>query len=167
MKKHKKGILKYFSLALVLVAGVLGIQKVNAETNELTFSHSGYWWQRTSPSESTHGWYTEDYYFGDRVAYCIEPGVTEGKTYNVGTLDNTSYSNEVKDKILLIAYYGYDYPGHQNLRYRMTAQALIWESVGNYQITYSTQRWNQGTIIDLSAERNEIMSFSRRMQVIQ
>ena len=154
-----KSKLKSLLVMLGVVAGcIFNTTTVNAQNASLSMSHSGYWWTRTSPTEEAHSWYTEDYYFGDRVAYCIEPGVTEGTdNYIVGNWNNTGYSNAVKEKVLLMAYYGYDYTGHQTLRYRLATQALIWETVGNYKITYSTERWNAGTIIDVSAERNEIM----------
>ena len=158
-----KNKIKNLLLLLGVIIGCVSTTSVYAQGATLTMNKSGYFWTRTSPSESAHSWYTQDYYFGDRVAYCIEPGVPEGtNNYTVGDMSNTNYSNEQKIKMLLIAYYGYDYPNHQTLNYRLATQALLWEQTGNYSVSYSTQRWGAGTNIDLSAERNTIMNFHPR-----
>lgn len=154
-----KNKIKNLLLLLGVIIGCVSTTSVYAQGATLTMNKSGYFWTRTSPSESAHSWYTQDYYFGDRVAYCIEPNVPEGtNNYTVGDMSNTNYSNEQKLKMLLIAYYGYDYPNHQTLNYRLATQALLWEHTGNYSVSYSTQRWGAGTNIDVSAERNTIMN---------
>ena len=154
-----KNKIKNFLLLLGVIVGCISTTSVYAQGATLTMNKSGYFWTRTSPNESAHSWYTQDYYFGDRVAYCIEPGVPEGtNNYTVGDMSNTNYSNEQKLKMLLIAYYGYDYPNHQTLNYRLATQALLWEQAGSYNISYSTQRWGAGTNMDVSAEKNTIMN---------
>ena len=154
-----KNKIKNLLLLLGVIIGCVSTTSVYAQGATLTMNKSGYFWTRTSPSESAHSWYTQDYSFGDRVAYCIEPNVPEGtNNYTVGDMSNTNYSNEQKLKMLLIAYYGYDYPNHQTLNYRLATQALLWEHTGNYSVSYSTQRWGAGTNIDVSAERNTIMN---------
>ena len=154
-----KNKIKNLLLLLGVIIGCVSTTSVYAQGATLTMNKSGYFWTRTSPSESAHSWYTQDYSFGDRVAYCIEPNVPEGtNNYTVGDMSNTNYSNEQKLKMLLIAYYGYDYPSHQTLNYRLATQALLWEHTGNYSVSYSTQRWGAGTNIDVSVERNTIMN---------
>ncbi len=56
----------------------------------------------------------------------------------------------------LIGYYGYDYPTHKTLKYRMATQALIWELTGNGKVEYWTEASGYGDFIDISTERNEI-----------
>ena len=72
-----KNKIKNLLLLLGVIIGCVSTTSVYAQGATLTMNKSGYFWTRTSPNESAHSWYTQDYYFGDRVAYCIEPGVPE------------------------------------------------------------------------------------------
>lgn len=154
-----KNKFKNFLLLLGVIVGcIVNTTPVNAQGATLTMNNSNYFWTRTSPNHATNSYYAKNYYFGDRVAYCIEPNVLEGSNnYNVGDMSHTNLSNEQKIKMLTIAYYGYDYPNHQTFRYKLATQALLWE-VDGYNVTYSTKRWGAGSIIDVSAEKNEIMN---------
>lgn len=100
------------------------------------------------------------YKFGDIFAYCIEPG-KQITTYNyVGEDDfvDLGFSEELKEKLELIGYYGRDYPGHDNVRYSMAAQALIWELTGVDTVTFWTEKNEKGEEININKERNEIMN---------
>ena len=93
------------------------------------------------------------------TVYCIEPGVDiTTHLYNgaVGWV-NSPYSSEVNRKIQLIGYYGYEYPGHHTLRYRMAAQALIWETTGGQIVEFWTEASGWGDYINIDYEKNEIM----------
>jgi uncharacterized surface anchored protein len=151
--KHK---IRNITFLLLAVFGCfLGITNVHAETVPLAMNKTGYYWNRYQAG-GNHSWYLDNYNFNDRVAYCIEPGIKEGTNYNSGNVSNSGYSVETMNRVLLVAYYGYDYPNHQTQNFRMATQALIWETVGASNVTYSTQRWGAGTTIDVSQERNEI-----------
>ena len=93
-------------------------------------------------------------------AYCIEPGKHISTYTYVGNSDyvDLGFSEELKEKLELIGYYGRDYPGHNNVRYSMAAQALIWELTGVDSVTFWTKQNEQGDEIDISKERNEIMN---------
>ena len=93
-----------------------------------------------------------------RTVYCIEPGVDiTTHTYNGATgWINSPYSEEINRKIQLYGYYGYDYPGHNTLRYRMAAQALIWETTGGQILEYWTERYGYGDYINVDYEKNQI-----------
>ena len=94
-----------------------------------------------------------------KITYCIEPNV-EIKTYDYQLIDSSSslpYSDEIKNKILLIGYYGYEYPGHQTDNYRIAAQSLIWEIASGQEVQLWTERYEEGTRIYVDAEKNEIM----------
>lgn len=99
------------------------------------------------------------YKFGDILAYCIEPGKHISTYTYVGESDfvDLGFSEELKEKLELIGYYGRDYPGHNNIRYSMATQALIWELTGVDTVTYWTKQNEGGEEIDVSSERNEIM----------
>lgn len=95
-----------------------------------------------------------------KVAYCIEPGVNITIHDYDGTIGyiNSPYSDEINQKIGLIGYYGYNYPGHQTLRYRAAAQSLIWETTGGQIVEFWTEKYGNGSFINLNKERNDIMS---------
>lgn len=98
---------------------------------------------------------------GDRIAYCIEPGVEiTDNYYNTYTdWSVVNFSDEVKALIEKIGYYGYDYPGHQTNYYYIAAQELIWKAVNpNVESTWTTEENYGGKVIDISKEKEEIMS---------
>lgn len=95
-----------------------------------------------------------------KAAYCIEPGVNIAIHDYDGAIGyiNSPYSDEINQKIGLIGYYGYNYPGHQTLRYRAAAQSLIWETTGGQIVEFWTEKYGNGSFINLNKERNDIMS---------
>ena len=164
--KIKKILMGVFALIISVVGLVAGTQTVNAESAKLKMTDSGWWWQRIQPSDGNyHSWHLTWYEFNGRVAYCIQPGIPEGDTYQTGNLDSYNISNEQKERIMLIAYYGYDYSGHQTTEYRAATQALLWETINADNTVFSSQRWAQGTIHDVSAQRNEIENLVRNHYV--
>lgn len=56
----------------------------------------------------------------------------------------------------MIGHYGYDYPGHQTLRYRMAAQALIWETTGGQIVEFWTEASGWGDYINIDAEKMKL-----------
>ena len=101
------------------------------------------------------------YSMDGKTVYCIEPGVDITTHQYVGAQGwiNSPYSDEINQKIQLIGYYGYEYPSHKgNIRYRMAAQALIWETTGGQIIEFWTEASGWGDHINVNKERNEIMS---------
>ena len=155
--KIKKKLIGIFALVLSVVGLVASAHTVNAESATLKMTDSGWWWQRIQPQDGkTHSWNLTWYEFNGRVAYCIQPGIAEGDIYQIGNLDSYNISNEQKERIMLLAYYGYDYTGHQTPEYRAATQALLWETINPDYTTFSSKRWTQGTVYDISYQRNEI-----------
>ena len=96
----------------------------------------------------------------DRIAYCIEPGVEiDEKYYDIYTDWSTvNFSDEIKELIEKIGYYGYEYPGHQTNYYYIAAQELIWKVVRpDIEVTWTTGKNLTGEVIDISKEKEEIM----------
>ena len=99
------------------------------------------------------------YKLGDNIVYCIEP-TKQITTYNY--IDQDDYlslnlSEEAKENIALYGYYGREYPNHDNIKYSMAAQALIWEATSNQKVTFWTLQNEKGDPIDISKEKNEIL----------
>lgn len=96
----------------------------------------------------------------DRIAYCIEPGVAINEKlydyYYDWSISNTS--DELKERIEKIGYYGYEYPGHQTEYYYIAAQELIWKEVRpDIEVKWTTEKNLGGLVIDVSKEKEEIM----------
>ncbi len=147
---------------LVLTLGLLVGFTVNANAVSaatLTKTKSGYYYDRARADGSDHhSWYFQQYTMDGEVSYCIEPNIPEGTSYNQGSWEDTGLSNSIKERLLLIGYYGYTYPGHQTLQYRAATQGMIWDIIIGHgaNTTFSTERWGAGTPFDVSAEKAEI-----------
>ncbi len=100
-----------------------------------------------------------EYYMNGKDVFCIEPGIpVETLDYSGdGGFINSPYDEATNKYIELVGHYGYSYPGHQTTRFRMATQALIWERTGNEIVEYWTQRYGNGSFIDISHERNIIL----------
>lgn len=162
-KMSKKRILSIFLLAFTLF-GVFNFiipTNVEAATNG-TLSHpktpNVYYTRRGGGKDYISAQY-EQYSMDGKVVYCIEPGVDITNTAYLGYdgLQASPYDEATNKKIELIGHYGYDYPGHQTLRYRMATQALIWETTGGQIIEFWTEQYGYGDYININAEKNEIM----------
>lgn len=97
-----------------------------------------------------------------KAAYCIEPGVHAENNYVYPTSSSnwnvTGITAEKKNRITLIAHYGYGYPGHSDIRYYLAAQGLIWDELVNppsgWEVYY--QYLNSGATLDTSVQKAEI-----------
>ena len=96
------------------------------------------------------------YIIGGKYAYCIEPGVLiTTRNYTEGDFKDLGFSDEKIERLELIGHYGRSFPDHDNVRYSMAAQALIWELTGVDEILF----WGQdGYEIDITEERKEILN---------
>lgn len=159
MKKISK-ILFMFVGAFVTM--VCGLQNVFAAT--LNYDFSGYWYERSDNGANYSSWKLENYYVDGNVAFCIEPGIPEGNPMYEGSWEQTGLSNNIKQRVLLLAYYGYQYNGHQTQGYRAATQALIWETIlgGNTHVSFNTERYGAGTPYNVDAERNVINDLVNR-----
>lgn len=130
---------------------------VSAATNA-TLSHPkvpDVWYTRRGGGKPYMSAQYETYTMNGKVVYCIEPGIDIATTSYLGYdgLQSSPYSAEINKKIELIGHYGYDYPGHQTLRYRMATQALIWETTGGQIVEFWTQASGHGDYINIDAEK--------------
>ena len=155
MKNKYKLALMFFVSVFFMLAGYT---EVSAATLTQTPVDNWYYTRRGGgkPYMSAQ-WNLYD--LDGKTAYCIEPGVDITTSDYEGAIGwiNSPYSDEVNRKIQLYGYYGYNYPGHGNLRYRAAAQSLIWEATGGQIIEFWTERYGNGNFINLNAERNEIL----------
>lgn len=155
MKKKSKYLLMF--IGAFFISMICGVQNVFAST--LTMDFTGYWYERSDNGNNYSSWKLQNYLVDGNVAYCIEPGIPEGTNqYIQGSWENTGLSNSIKERVLLLSYYGYQYNGHQTQKFRAATQAMIWETIlgGNTKVTFSTERYGKGTAYDVSYERSVI-----------
>ncbi len=141
----------------LLVGFTVKANAVSAAT--LNYDWSGYWYERQDQNGGNHSsWKQENYYVDGEVAYCIEPGVPEGNPMYPADWNATGLSNSIKERILLIGYYGYTYPGHQTIQYRAATQGMIWSTIlgNNTTVNFNTERWSAGSALNISNEMAEI-----------
>lgn len=152
-KKIKLALMFCVSALSVLV----GFTDVKAATLVQTPIDNVYYTRRGGGKPYMSAQYNT-YDMDGKTVYCIEPGVDiTTHSYNGATgWINSPYSDEINRKIQLYGYYGYEYPGHHTVRYRMAAQALIWETTGGQIIEYWTEASGWGDYINVDYEKNEI-----------
>lgn len=110
--------------------------------------------------DRVHLFYAQRYTFNGVTAYCIEPGVgIDTEIYSSTTnWDITNLSKDVIDYIRLVAYYGYDYEGHNTMNYYLAAQELMWDKITNRETYWVSTLDQNGPRIDIDKEKNEIES---------
>lgn len=99
--------------------------------------------------------YISHLYVDGKTVFCIEPMelFTAGQEYYEDTAKWDELSEQQRQAIWEINYYGYSYPGHQTGNYYYATQLLIWEVVDQWYQPYTP---DGSTPVDLSAEINEI-----------
>ena len=106
-------------------------------------------------------------YQNGKLAYCIEPWrVINTNVYNSTDDWNISnYTNEEKRQMELIAHYGYQYEGHDSIRYYMATQELIWLFKDDY-VKWSNEYSINGQEINVDYEKNEILKLVNRHDLL-
>ncbi len=140
--------------AVVLFSSIKGVNAAKLVQTPV----DNVWYVRYGGGEKYFSAKYHEYEIEGNTTYCIEPGthITTLDYKEMGGLTTSPYSEAVNKKMQLIGYYGYDYPTHKTLRYRMATQALIWELTGNGKVEYWTEPSGYGDFIDISKEKNEI-----------
>ena len=96
--------------------------------------------------------YVQQLYVGDKTVFCIEPMqlFTEGMDYHQDTAKWDELSEQTRQNIWEINYYGYSYSGHQTEKYYVATQVMIWQAVtGTWYQPYYT---DGTTVYDISNE---------------
>ena len=154
MKNKYKFALMFFVSAFFMLTS---FTNVSAATLIQTPVNDWYYTRRGGgQSYMSAQWHLYD--IDGKTAYCIEPGINITTSDYDGAIGwiNSPYSDEVNRKIQLYGYYGYNYPGHNTLRYRAATQSLIWEETGGQIVEFWTERYGNGKFRNLNKERNEI-----------
>ena len=110
---------KFLTLLLLLSISLTPNFNVQAEEVRITYNklHGIAYNQRIDGKLKSNT--VTMFQMGNRIAYCIEPGVEITDNYYDIYTDWSVFdmSDDLKSYIEKIGYYGYDYPGHQNNNY--------------------------------------------------
>lgn len=103
-----------------------------------------------------------------KIGYCIEPeSAVNSNVYNSSADWSISkYSEYVKKRMELYAYYGYQFEGHQTIRYYMATQELIWSFSDDEKIIWTTEDHSDSQKINVQAEKNEIVRLANKHNLI-
>ena len=95
-----------------------------------------------------------------QFVYCIEPGTPLGDAIHTGQDYDQAYvanmTNEQWRRISLLAYYGYGYGDHTDLKWYSVTQFLIWQTVPHGYDIYFTDTLNGNRITKYTDEINEL-----------
>lgn len=153
----KKILYVLFIISSIFMMAFINAEKVSAV--EIKKEASGWYYERAKKDGSeNYSGTLQNYSLSGEVAYCIEPTVSDNGSVSLSTWAKTGLSDNIKERVLLIGYYGYTYPGHKTKKYRAATQCMIWEAImgsGSW-CKINTKHWSAGSNIDLSAERKEI-----------
>lgn len=99
-------------------------------------------------------------YLNGKMAYCIDPPTPINtniySSYNDFSV--SGYSDDVKKQMELIAHYGYEYPGHDTIKYYMATQELIWLFSPDEKIKWTVSNTSSSEEINIEKEKNDIMN---------
>lgn len=153
----KKILCVLFIISSIFMMTFIKTEKVYAV--EIKKEASGWYYERAKKDGSeNYSGTLQNYSLSGEVAYCIEPTVSDNGSVSLSTWAKTGLSDNIKERVLLIGYYGYTYPGHKTKKYRAATQCMIWEAImgsGSW-CKINTKHWSAGSNIDLFAERKEI-----------
>ena len=93
----------------------------------------------------------------NQFAYCIDPFVffTEGSQYEE-TINPSNLTQQQKERITEIAYYGYGYHNHTDSKWYAITQFMIWQAADPTANFYFTDGLNGPRIEAYTQEMNEI-----------
>ncbi|MDD3187316.1 MAG: prealbumin-like fold domain-containing protein [Bacilli bacterium] len=97
---------------------------------------------------------------GNNLVYCLDPKKKVYSNLEYNTVEDIDLSDEIKDRINLIGYYGFEYINHNNYKYYLAAQELIWNVVEpNIKIMWLTKTADRVyNKINVDLEKKEIQA---------
>ena len=161
---------KKILIVVVIITATLLLLKVNAGTKDSTLIKNrieGVY--AIAPlSDKTHLYYLQKYTLNGITSYCIELGKDITTDIYNSTSNETEQQNITKltkeqlNYIKAIAYFGYGYLNHNDDKYYMAAQEIIWEYLTNIDITWTSILDINGPKINIDSYKNEIIDLANR-----
>lgn len=103
--------------------------------------------------------YLNMYELNGRISYCIEIGVdiTTDVYHSTDIFLSGNLSNEQIDYIRGISYFGYGYENHNDYKYYMASQELIWEYLSDVEVEWTNEMKIDGNRIIVDEYKLEIL----------
>ena len=165
MKKLKSKVLNSFLLLLVGLAILPTINVKAANYNDMIIERSQ--WTNdyiTKQKGNIHKYQRISVMTrksDGQFVYCIEPGVSvdpnavyTGQDYNQSV--SAKMTMEQWERVELLAYFGYGYDNHTDLKWYTVTQYLIWQTAPNGYDIYFTDKLNGNKITKYTNEINEL-----------
>lgn len=160
----KKRRFKVFKILIGLVMGVMILNVsnyVNAGINDTVIDKNRMEgvYAITNIGGVDRIFYLNMYRMNGRVSYCIDVGVDiTTNIYNSTSDFGISYlTKEQIEYIRSISYFGYGYPGHDDYKFYMAAQEIIWEYLSGVEVSWSNEMSANGSKIDINSYKDEII----------
>lgn len=155
-----KKILRFLILVCAFFLNTLCVQALSNDSTLTTSYIDNVWsFHYRNGKVFTYGQLPFRYVNG-KMAYCIDPPTPiNTSVYSSYTDFSVSgYSDDVKRQMELIAHYGYGYPGHEDIKYYMATQELIWLFSDDEYIKWTVGNTSDTEEIDISKEKQEIQN---------
>lgn len=157
---------KIWFLSIIILLSVVG-SKVNAATYEDKFDENWFYIDNEFVNKTKNG--STKYQQMSMIvrksdnsfAYCIEPGksINESKNiigYDYDHASKTNLTSQQWDRIKLLAFYGYGYEGHMDIKWYVITQYMIWQTNNLGYDIYFTDKLNGNRIEKYTQEMVEL-----------
>lgn len=156
--RNIKGCLWGILLVVLIFKGVMvdaGINDSHIEKNRVEGVYAV-----TNFMGSDHLYYLNMYTLNGVPAYCIELGIDITNDIYNSTYDfSISNLNSKKiDYIRNVSYFGYGYLNHNDYRYYMAVQEIMWEYLNNIEVDWTNVLDVNGERINIDSYKNEILN---------
>lgn len=153
--------MKKILLFLMTILGLysLTIKNVNAKATFYEAEKIDNIWTKSVKNKTAH--YQKARFYrrtsDNKPAYCVEPFLffQEGSTYEEA-LNPNNISQEIWNRMSLIAHFGYGYENHQDNKWYAITQLMIWQAADKDADFYFTDKLNGNKIDAFTNEQQEI-----------
>ena len=159
---------KYFKVILLILIFTFGIKGVKADTVTMSTSYIDNVWSFHYRNGSMWSYGQLPFRYVDgKLVYCLQPDVRISTSeYILYDFSRSGYSEEDRKNMELISYYGYRYDGHDSINYYIATQDLLWRFSPDDDIKWTTTNNEYGEVIDVSNEKNEILSLVSKHNIL-
>lgn len=155
----KKNIFFLILLATIAFSNILNVKAANTNFYEAEYIPGI--WMNKSPQGSNTIYYQTARFFRqtntNNFAYCIEPFAffNQNETYQ-STITPNNLTTSQKERISLIAHFGYGYKNHTEQKWYAITQFMIWQAADPTGDYYFTDKLNGNRINIFQNEIQEI-----------
>ena len=163
-KEYQKKVVLGLVICLLVFFFIFNIHSVDAGMNDSTMLKNRVdgIYAVTSLNGENHLYYLDMYTMNGRISYCIDLGkkVTSELYHSTNDFSISSLSKEQIQYVQSISYFGYQYPGHDDYRFYMAAQEIIWEYLSGAEVGWTK-------VLDINGDRMDIESFKEEIFMLR